>query len=216
MKRSVCLLILLFALSQVLLAQGKHLNSFIPRDYDTLSVVEGDLNKDGLNDVVLALYHKMEKIDPEKVNQDSIPPRLLVILFNTQSGYKQAASSASALLCKYCGGVFGDPFAGITIERNVLTISHYGGSAWKWALDHKFRFQNNNWFLIGQTKNSFWSVEQCEKLGDFAGTDYEDINFVTGSFERKRISQDCKLLENKKGKRKVEPLVTLDKFIIDN
>ena len=152
----------------------------------------------------------------DSIDTDSIPPRLLVILFGTEKGYFQSERSPSALLCKYCGGVFGDPFAGITIANNVLSIFHYGGSAWRWSIIDKFRFQNNGWFLIGETKNSYWDVKMCDKLDDFAGTEYEDINYVTGQYERKKISEDCKLLENKKGKRAIQPLTALFKFKIDN
>ena len=87
------------------------------------------------------------------------------------------------------------------IDKNILIVSHYGGSAWRWSITDKFRFQDNDWYLIGETKNSYWVVERCDKLNGFAGTDYEDVNFVTGDFEIKKISQDCKLLENKKGKK---------------
>jgi hypothetical protein len=179
-------------------------------------MAKGDLNKDGIDDAVLALYHTMENEDMEKINTDSIPPRLLVILFGSSKGYIQSAKSSTTLLRKYCGGVFGDPFNGIIIDKNVLTISHYGGSNWRWSITDKFRFQNSNWYLIGQTKYSYWDIENCDKLNDFAGTDYEDINFVTGQFEIKKISQDCELLENKKGNKPVQPLVPFENFSIDN
>ncbi len=163
--------------SSVLFAQSKNIYSFIPDNYDTLSLTNGDLNKDGLEDVVFALFHKMEKEDIENVNVDSIPSRLLIVLFGSKSGYIKAVKSATALLCKYCGGVFGDPFNGVSIAKNVLTISHYGGSAWRWSFDHKFRLQKDDFYLIGQTHYSYWNVKMCDKLNEFAGTDFEDMIF---------------------------------------
>ena len=216
MNYLVCIFFL-FSVSSAC-GQAANIQSFIPKDYDTLygGLVKGDLNKDGVDDAVLALYHKMEEQDAEKIDTDSIPPRLLIILFGTAKGYVQSATSSAVLLCKHCGGVFGDPFSGITIEKNVLTISHYGGSSWRWSIDDKFRFQNNEWYLIGETKYSYWDVEHCDTLDEFAGTDYEDINFVTGQYEIKKISEDCKLLENKKGKKPVQPLKSLTQFSIEN
>ena len=205
--------------SITLSAQEKDFSSFIPKGYDTLDqgVARGDLNKDGLEDVVLALYNNWESNENWVERDDAkMPKRLLIILWGIQSGFKQAATSSNAIMCKRCGGVFGDPFSGVSISDNVLEIHHYGGSAWRWSYTHKFRFQNNNWFLIGKTSNSFWSVQDCEKLGDFAGTDYEDVNFITGQYESKKITEDCVLKENKKGKKKVLPLVSLTKFKIDN
>jgi hypothetical protein len=187
----------------------------MPKGYDTLGIARGDLNRDGIEDVVLVLYGEAEKENTDSL-KDSLPPRLMLILLGDGAGYQQVAKSSTAIMCKDCGGVFGDPFQGIDIKNNVLIISHYGGSAWRWYYTHRFRFQNKQWCLIGRTSGSFWNVKQCEKWDDFAGTKYEDINFITGQYERKEISEDCKLIENKKGKEKIKPLLSLTKFTIDN
>ena len=214
------ILILLLLSSVYLSSLSQDFRSFIPNDYDTLydGVARGDLNKDGIGDIVITVGPKWEQDENwrEKASDSNAAPRLLIILFGTGSGYVQIAKNDKAILCKDCGGIFGDPFAGIEINKNVLSINHYGGSNWRWGYTHKFRFQDKEFFLIGQTKYSFWAVENCEKLNDFAGTKYEDVNFVTGQCEMKEISEDCKLLENKKGKRKIEPLISLSKFEIAN
>jgi hypothetical protein len=199
-------------------SQNDSLISFIPKDYDILygGIAKGDLNKDSMEDIVFALYNKMGKESIDSINIDSIPPRLLIVLFGTETGYTKVAETANAILCKNCGGIFGDPFAGISINKNILEIYHYGGSNWKWSYTHKFRFQNGQFYLIGQATSSFWSIKHCDKLNEMAGLDYEDINFITGQFERKRISKDCKLLENKKGKREVKPLISLTEFTIED
>jgi hypothetical protein len=198
--------------------KGRNVQSFIPVGYDTLSTTLGDLNKDKSEDAVLVLRHEKENVvDLENTNVDSIPSRLLVVLLRKGNAYELAAVSDSAVLCKHCGGIMGDPFQGISIEKGIIVINHYGGSAWRWGYTHKFRFQQNDYFIIGKTKISYWNVEMCEKLNEFAATEYEDINFVTGAFEKKKISQEgCKLLLNKKGKAKIKPLVRLGKFSIDN
>jgi len=218
MMRQILILLLLGSVCLSSLSQD--FRSFIPNDYDTLydGVARGDLNKDGIEDIVIVIGSKWEQDEnwSEKASDSNVAPRLLIILFGTDSGYVQIAKNDKAILCKDCGGIFGDPFAGIEINKNVLSINHYGGSNWRWGYTHKFRFQDKDFFLIGQIKYSFLAVENCEKLNDFAGTKYEDINFVTGQYEMKEISEDCKLLENKKGKRKIEQLISLSNFEIDN
>jgi len=214
------ILILILLSSVCLSSLSQDFRSFIPNDYDTLDdgVARGDLNKDGIEDIVIVVGSKWEQDEnwSEKASDSNVAPRLLIILFGTDSGYVQIVKNDKAILCKDCGGIFGDPFAGIEINKNVLSINHYGGSNWRWGYTHKFRFQDKEFFLIGQTKYSFLAVENCEKLNDFAGTKYEDINFVTGHYEMKEISEDCKLPENKKGKRKIEQLISLSNFEIDN
>lgn len=225
MVRKLSILIFFLIANISLFAQQKNYLAFIPKDYDTLQVAKGDLNRDGIADVVLAVYPIWEKNKDitKEIDIDSLPQRLLIVLFNTKKGYIQAALSQKAILCIECGGIFGDPFAGIEITKNVLFIQHYGGSAWRWSYTHKFRYQNKKFYLIGQTINSYWNVKNCDKLNDFAGTEYEDINFITGQYERKKISENCELLENKKGKRNTKSLISLsgfdidsDDFIIDN
>ena len=197
---------------------AKNIESFIPEDYDTLMVVRGDLNKDKKKDVVLVLRHEMEKkADIENTDTDGIASRILVVLLRKDNLYELSVASGAVILCKHCGGIMGDPFESVRIEMGLLVVKHYGGSAWRWGFTHKFRYQKNSFFLIGQTSISYWNVEMCEKLGEFAATQYEDINFVTGAYVKKKVSeQGCKLLENKKGKQKIQPLKSLGEFTIEN
>lgn len=193
-------------------AAGKTISAFIPEGYDTLSAATGDLNKDNVADYVLVLRsQKEEAYDPN----DSLPGRILVVLIKKGDSYTAAAKSIGSILGKDDGGVFGDPFEEVEVVKGILVIRHYGGSAWRWGYTHKFRFQNNAFFLIGQTTISYWNVSMCEKLGEFAATDYEDINFLTGSYQKKKVSEEgCRFLVNKKGKRPVKPLVKLEDFSI--
>jgi len=187
------ILILLLLSSVYLSSLSQDFRSFIPNDYDTLDdgVARGDLNKDGIEDIAMVLGPNWEKNEDwrERGPDSNAAPRLLIILFGKNSGFVQVTKSEKAILCKDCGGIFGDPFAGIEINKNVLSINHYGGSNWRWGYTHKFRFQDKDFFLIGQTKYSFLAVENCEKLNDFAGTKYEDINFITASMKRRKYQK---------------------------
>jgi hypothetical protein len=222
--RSLLLLAMLFITGisfsqQALLkipASGKKISDFIPAGYDTLGIATGDLNKDLLGDHAMVLNWKSEdSLSKAGVEEDSIPPRILVVLLKNGSGYTLAATSTTAIMCHECGGVFGEPFASIAIENGILVIYHYGGSAWRWEYTHKFRYQQNDFFLIGTTTRSYWNVKMCDKLKDFAGTETKDVNWITGGYAEKKISENCKLLVNKKGKNKAGPLKSLSTFNID-
>jgi hypothetical protein len=197
-------------------SKGTAYTDFIPKGFDTLQYgfVKGDLNKDGREDVAMALFNK--EAEEKHGEYDGGPARLLLILFNNGNGYSLTERSSNAILCYNCGGAFGDPFAGVWIKNNVLTIDHYGGASWRWAYNHKFRYQSGTFQMIGKTYHNYWSVMTCEKLEDeFPGT-YEDINLVTGQREFKQINEDCQLLADKKDKVAVKPLIKLKDFNINS
>ena len=104
---------------------AKNIQSFIPEGYDTLMVTKGDLNNDNEKDIVLVLFNEIEKKDLQNTNVDSIPGRLFIILFKKNNDYHLAAASSSIILCKYCGGVMGDPFQEVTIDKGVIVAARH-------------------------------------------------------------------------------------------
>ena len=191
---------------------AKNIMDFIPKDYDTLATVRGDLNKDSKEDIAMVLINKNES----NFEMNKEPARLLIILFKNKNGYALATSSNKAILCKHCGGVFGDPFDNINIQNNILFIEHYGGSSWRWSYTHKFHFQNNNFYLISQSSTYSNANNYCDQLDENAGLNLEETNFTTGQYLHKKISDEgCKLLVNVKKKVAIKPLHKLSTFNIN-
>ena len=192
---------------------------FIPKGYYQLPEgrATGDLNADGRPDVVLALAPTAStEAGPVLATNDNIPfPRLLVVLWRTANGYELAAAARRAILGRNDGGAFGDPFAGLDIAKGVLTIYHYGGSSWRWSLTAKFRYQQGDFYQIGDTYNLMQSTAaNCLKLPDHRPGDvYRDTNLLTGAYESVKVSDNCKLLENKRGKQLVKRLRRLVAYV---
>lgn len=190
-------------------------DGFIPTGYYQLPEgrATGDLNADGRPDVVLALAPTARtEAGPAPATNDNIPfPRLLVVLWRTPNGYELAAAARQALLCRGCGGQYGDPFNGLDIAKGVLSISHYGGSSWRWTVTAKFRYQQGDFYQIGDTYNLMQTTaKNCPRLPDRRPGDvYRDSNLLTGAYESVKVSEDCKLLENKHGKLPVKRLPRL-------
>jgi hypothetical protein len=195
-------------------ATGRTIADFIPAHYDTLDAgrTDGDLNHDGRPDVALALRSDEEATAE---SEENLPARLLLVLFGTPTGYTLAAQSGKVLLCKECGGMYGDPFAGLTIYKGILSIDHYGGSSWRWSITSKFRYQQGAFFLIGETSSSGHNIGECPGLDGPPGWEYHDTNLVTGDYETKKISDECKLLINKRGHQKPAPLRRLTDYAVE-
>lgn len=131
---------------------------------------EGDLNQDGKPDAALVLKNPAEETFPP----DEEWPRLLIlVLQKPEGGYRLAAKSSEAVLCRTCGGVFGDPLAEIQIKNGVLIIDHYGGSRDRWGYTHRWRYQDGDWLLIGETQISHDTLSPVAKS--------EDVNLLTGA-----------------------------------
>jgi hypothetical protein len=182
---------------------GYQLADFIPKNYvlPEGNSATGDLNHDRRPDVALVLVPKAEATFQD--GDADLPPRLLLVLLAAPTGgYALTAKSSRFILCKDCGGQYGDPFAGISISKGVLEVLHYGGSSWRWGITSKFRYQQNDFYLIGETRNYGRNDGDCEGLDGPAGEDFLDTNFLTGDYEVRKISDECKLLVHKRGRHK--------------
>lgn len=149
---------------------GKSLSDFIPDNWKLISKVQGDLNKDKLKDTAAVIEYTGEYNASEEEEMAG-KPRILFIIFKTKEGtYK--LSVQSEIMRAGEGGAFGDPLAGMVYSRGSIVISFYGGSSWRWGYTHRYRFQNKDWYLIGETD---------EKDNTHTGeTEIIDTNCLTG------------------------------------
>lgn len=124
------------------------LAQFIPDGYVALDHAYGDLNKDKRQDVLIIL----KNLDEEKLSvvvERPEPRPLLVIIRQKDGSLKQVTRNDKVVLCVNCGGVFGDPYAGMTIKNGFFSIEHYGGSNWRWEriITFKYSTKDKRWFL---------------------------------------------------------------------
>ncbi len=187
MKTILLFILLLF--SGLLVAQQNHypviapdgpgISNFVPAGWQIIdSVAYGDLNKDGFEDAAFVIQSNdtiKEMLYNFETNKYDIAeestPRILVVLFLHKDGwFRMAMQNNDFILRPDEGGTF-DPLNKLKINNGALTISFYGGSREQWGTNYVFRFQNNDWFLIGATS----SIHDAT-LGDSESSDY---NFST-------------------------------------
>jgi uncharacterized Zn finger protein len=142
--------------------------AFAPRGWTVLEKAMGDLNQDGVPDAAIIFKDPKE----EKEGEFDVERVLVIALQQPGKGWARSAVSEEEVLCRSCGGVFGDPFAALKIERGAVVVVHYGGSRDRWGYTHRYRLENGEWVRIGETEVSEDALE---------GNGHEvDRNLVTG------------------------------------
>lgn len=186
-------------------SQGNKQSELIktPKSFKILDEKEGDLDKDGVSEKVIVY-------DTEK-ETDLGTERQIFIYKKKNNKWTLWKKSVGAILPSQHGGMMGDPFEGISIERNCIVIHHFGGSVGKWNYAHRFRFQNEEFQLIGATVNFDSPCDYCFTF---------DYNLSNGRISYEKQIKDCEgensKIEREKMIRKLETLPTMNGFYPGN
>lgn len=146
----------------------------VPSGYTLLAKATGDLTRDGQADLVL--------VWDTGVEGELGTTREVRIYRKEQQQWRLWHKSQGAVLSSQHGGMMGDPFVGIEIKNQALVIDHFGGSRHKWSYTHRYRWQQNDWYLIGATIG-FGAA--CDKQSLY------DYNLSTGAMKVRITEDDC-------------------------
>ena len=146
---------------------------FAPAGWRVEATAEGDLNGDNRPDAAIVIATGAQGYDERAGRPLFIKRALVLALRATDSSLRRSAASDSAVLDGNEGGVMGDPFEGISIERGAVVIQHYGGSRNRWTYTHRYRHQEGGWWLIGLTYVGSDTLDPEHH-------DRKDINLSTG------------------------------------
>jgi hypothetical protein len=136
------------------------IKAFVNKDMVPIACESGDLNADGRKDYVLVL----SKIVPEGSIGDEAgdaPRPTIVLIRDVNNKLSIAAQNDKAAYCKNCGGVFGDPFAGLAVSGTRFTVSNYGGSNDRWADEFTFAYskRDSTWQLVRVEETTFRATD---------------------------------------------------------
>lgn len=150
------------------------LSDFIPDGYEVLDTKHGDLNRDAITDAILIL-----KTINEPSQEDA--PRPLLLIFGIEGGrYQLLERNNKVVLCKSCGGSFGDPYQNIVIKRGFFSIEHYGGSAMRWTRIITFKYNPSlNTFLLHRDAGASFHASDPDTQEEIVSNrqDYGNVYF---------------------------------------
>lgn len=162
--RSFCLTgLMLCAAPLFIAAQNAELEipakvkQFVEKDRKAIAVESADLNGDDTKDFILVTEKAISKpLDDDNADDERA---LLIIVSDRAGDLNLVKQNKNVVYCKSCGGVMGDPFAGIEVKKNGFTVNNYGGSSWRWSESYEFRYsrRDKTWQLVRSITETFRS-----------------------------------------------------------
>lgn len=133
------------------------LRPFIPQGYEWLDFAEGYLDKDNKKDAILIL----KVIGEDSITTTDLQRPFLILIRQPEGNLKLEKRNDNLVMCRSCGGVFGDPYENTEIKNNGFTISFYGGSNWRWGYDYQFSYNpaKHDWYLTREKQISYLNTE---------------------------------------------------------
>jgi hypothetical protein len=130
--------------------QKKNPTDFLPKGFVVFEKINGDLNKDGVEDCVLIIKgtDKNQVLTDEYRGQLDRNRRGIIVLFNKNDHYELAVKNYDCFSSENeDGGGYFAPELSIEIKKGNLIV-HYGhGRYGNWK--YTFRYQNSDFELIG-------------------------------------------------------------------
>jgi len=159
---------------KITLKKSRSLSDFTPKFWKLKETQSGNLDEDSHEEAV-CVYET--PVNGEIGSEQSLA------IFKKQGDYWILwHQTTNPILSTAHGGMMGNPFAGISIKNKTIIVDHFGGSRQKWNYTHRYRFQNNNWYLIGATVKYGAPCDYFESL---------DYNLSTGDAVFEYSTEDC-------------------------
>ena len=167
------LMLLLSTLTTTVFGQvetKQNLSDFLPKGYVIFEKINGDLNKDGTEDLVIIVKgtNKENIVINQFDEQVDHNRRGMIVLFNKKDHYESVLKNYDCFSSENeDGGVYFPPELSIEIKNDNLYAHYAHGRYGYWQFT--FRYQNSDFELIGYDESNGGAVIESEK----------SINFLT-------------------------------------
>ena len=157
--------------------------AYIPASYILFDAIQGDLNKDGLKDVVLIV----KATDPKQWVTDEYRGKLdrnrrgVVVLLNVKGRYQKVVQNLTLFSSENeDGGVYFAPELVPSIEKGLLKLHYAHGRYGYWA--YQFRLEGRDMRLIG--------YDSSDNFGPYVNSE-TSVNFLTAKkLVRENLNKD--------------------------
>jgi hypothetical protein len=150
----------------------------IAKGQEPIDTLSGDLNEDGITDLVLVTG--LPKEDSLQFSKHTLPRHLLVFSGRENGDYAFAFRNEKAIPCIGCCGMT-DPYAGMSIRKGQLIINEYCASNWKSISEHRFRYapKLHDWLLDTVVTETFAFHYEHYELDTTTKKDFGNVSLKT-------------------------------------
>lgn len=157
------------------------INSVIPEGFLIMDTAQGDLNKDGKTDLLLILKNS-DEVNLSNTADGPVKRPLLILIRDLNNKLQPTRRNDDVVLCYSCGGVYGDPYTGMTIKNGYFSIEHYGGSNWRWTRIVTFKYVDKEaeWYLHKDGGESYHTSDPDKEIESTIRTtkDFGNVRFT--------------------------------------
>lgn len=147
---------------------------FPPVGWKIIGTCSTDFNKDNIIDKAYVIQEEKETISKEDYCHDEpFHQKELIITFGQADGTTKTILKTSKIFGKCNWGIQStDAFDGIDKRKNTLKLSFTTGGTLRSSLAYYFRFQDNDWYLIGYDEMTYQIPSEDKYI--------KEINYLTG------------------------------------
>ncbi len=171
---------------------AKTASAFVPKGWSLETQSSGDLDADGIDDIVLVLLQTEAAAETDRA-------RALVVLRATKEGFALLATNRGLAASFQCLGIKGgDATPELAIEKGVLVVSQFGGSREGYGSKHRFRLEKNGFRLIGVDHTNVDTLTGAEET--------KSENLLSGAVVEEKKADGDAAVKRKRSKVAPKPL----------
>jgi hypothetical protein len=131
------------------------LRALLPPGQELLAWRQADHNRDGRPDWVYILQNTGSH--PYDDDRGDAPRSLLVALGRADGPPRVVARNDHLVRCQNCGGSWPEPFEALQAATGRFSLSHYGGSRWRWS---------DAWAFVWSPAHGDWLLDRVSDGAD--------------------------------------------------